>query len=162
MSNSAAMSGITIRPARTDLDLVEIRRLFRIYADWLKVDLCFQGFEDELAGLPGKYSEPSGGLWLGWVGDSAVACVGMRPLEQGDCEMKRLWVEPEFRGTGLGRKLALLSIDAACEAGHRRMVLDTFEWLTKAVALYRDLGFQEIEAYYRNPESNVCYMAKDL
>jgi ribosomal protein S18 acetylase RimI-like enzyme len=153
---------IAIRPARTDTDLAEIRRLFQTYADWLKVDLCFQGFEDELAGLPGKYSEPEGGLWLGWAGSSAVACVGLRPLEQGNCEMKRLWVEPGYRRTGLGRKLAVLTIDAARKAGHKRMVLDTFEWLTEAIAMYRDLGFREIEAYYHNPESNVCYMAKDL
>jgi carbonic anhydrase len=162
VNHGKAMNQTVIKPARSATELNRIRELFRIYANWLKVDLCFQGFEQELAGLPGKYQEPEGGLWLAWAGSEAVACVGLRPLEKGDCEMKRLWVDPAYRGSGLGRRLAVVTVDAARAAGHKRMFLDSFHWLTAAIALYRDLGFREIDAYYENPEDGVCYMVKDL
>jgi ribosomal protein S18 acetylase RimI-like enzyme len=140
-------------------DLAAARRLFRAYADWLAVDLCFQNFEQEVATLPGAYTPPRGRLLLAKVGGEAAGCVALRPLEPGICEMKRLWVEPGFAGAGLGRVLAEAIIQTAREAGYERMRLDTMpERMPAAQRLYRTLGFVEIPPYYDNPLSGVVML----
>ena len=145
--------------ARTDAELEEVRRLFRAYARWLEVDLCFQGFEKELAELPGRYAPPGGRLMLVRVAGEAVGAVGLRPLEPGICEMKRLWVEPGFGGRGIGRALAEAVVAAARTIGYERMRLDTIPVrMPAAQHLYRSLGFAPIPPYYHNPLDGVVML----
>jgi ribosomal protein S18 acetylase RimI-like enzyme len=140
-------------------DLAAARRLFRAYADWLAVDLCFQNFEQEVATLPGAYAPPQGRLLLAKVGGEAAGCVALRPLEPGICEMKRLWVEPGFAGAGLGRDLALAIIQTARDTGYERMRLDTMPArMPAAQHLYGTLGFVEIAPYYHNPLDGVVML----
>ena len=144
-------------------DVAAARRLFRAYADWLAVDLCFQDFERELAILPGAYAPPQGRLLLARVGGEAAGCVALRPLKPGVCEMKRLWVEPGFAGAGLGRDLAEAIVTAARQAGYQRMRLDTIpERMPAAQHLYRSLGFAEIPPYYDNPLPGVVMLELEL
>lgn len=143
-----------------DMDIV--RDLFREYADWLRVDLCFQDFEAELAGLPGAYAPPHGGLWLARVDGKVAGTIAFRPLEEGTCEMKRLWVRDEYRRLGLGRRLAVTCVRAARDAGYAAMCLDTLGHMTTARTLYENLGFTEIPAYYDNPLDDVRTMRRDL
>lgn len=154
---------ITLRDAEGPADMDLVRTMFREYADWLQVDLCFQGFDEELADLPGKYTPPGGRLLFALAGGAEVGCVGLRATPEGDAEMKRLWVRPEGRGTGAGRILAHTIVVAAREAGYTRMVLDTFpDRMVAANALYDELGFVEIPAYYENPYPGISYKALDL
>lgn len=133
-------------------ELDEARRLIRNYAEWLAVDLSYQSFEQELAALPGCYAPPAGRLLLARVAGETAGCVGVRPLEPGICEMKRLWVEPGYAGRGLGRTLAEAAIAAARAIGYQRMRLDTLpERMPAAQHLYRSLGFVDIPPYYQNP-----------
>lgn len=156
------IAAITICPAGAD-DLPDIRTLFRDYAEGLGVDLGFQGFEAELAALPGRYAPPEGAMLIARNGDdAALGCVAMRSLGDGLCEMKRLYVRPEGRGMALGRALAEAIIAAATAAGHRRMLLDTLSHMQPALALYRSLGFREVAAYYDNPLPDTVYMARPL
>jgi len=134
-----------------------VRTLFREYADGLGVDLGFQGFERELAELPGDYVPPPGRLLLAFAGDEAAGCVALRPFEPGVCELKRLYVRAAYRGTGLGRRLAEAIVDAGRVAGYDRMRLDTLPTMTAARELYRSLGFTEIEAYRPNPVHGTTY-----
>ena len=128
-----------------------VRRLFLEYADSLGFDLCFQGFSDELAGLPGAYAPPKGRLYLASVGGEFVGCVGLRPIDATVCEMKRLYVQPALRGQGIARALVYQLILAARQTGYGRMYLDTIETMTEAVALYRSVGFEECEPYSYHP-----------
>ncbi len=139
-------------------DLDAARRLFREYADGLGVDLCFQGFGEELATLPGKYVPPDGRLLLARDGSVAVGCIALRRCDATAGEIKRLYVRPAARGRGLGGALALRVIEAAREIGYRRLVLDTLAPMAEARGLYRSLGFREIPAYYANPLAGVIYM----
>lgn len=147
-----------------DMDLV--RTLFREYAEWLGVDLCFQGFEEELAGLPGKYAPPTGRLFLAYESDTdnrlAMGCGAFRGLDEKTCEMKRLFIRDEFRGGGLGRKIAEYLVAEARGAGYKFMVLDTLRTMTPAVNLYTSMGFEECEAYYENPVPGVVYLRLEL
>ncbi|MCU0334985.1 MAG: GNAT family N-acetyltransferase [Chitinophagaceae bacterium] len=149
---------ILIRPADTAGDLAAARQLFLAYHQFLGEDLCFQSFDAELAGLPGKYAAPEGCLLLAWQGTQAVGCVAMRPLQPGIAEMKRLYVLPGAQGNGLGRQLAMAVIAAARRAGYQYMVLDTLERLTPALRLYQSLGFTSAPAYYSNPLPGVVYL----
>jgi carbonic anhydrase len=138
------------------------RELFLEYAAALGVDLCFQGFDDELAGLPGAYTRPGGRLVVAKVDGAAVGCVALRPLNGGACEMKRLYVRPEARGLGVGRALAVAAIDAAREEGYERMRLDTLPQMVEAQPLYASLGFREIEPYYDSPVPGTRFLELTL
>ena len=144
--------------ATTPARIQTIGNLFREYEQFLQVDLCFQQFEEELAGLPGKYAAPSGALLLAMVDGRAAGCVAMRPLADGVCEMKRLYARPAYLGKGIGRRLAQTVIEQARGAGYNRMCLDTLEKLKPALALYRSLGFVQRSAYYENPLPGVVYL----
>jgi ribosomal protein S18 acetylase RimI-like enzyme len=135
------MVEIVVKAAAAE-DLDAVRRLFRDYAAWLKVDYCLKDFEAELAGLPGSYAPPAGGLWLARVDGAPAGVVGVWPLADGDCEMKRLWVPAAYRGLGLGRRLATAALAGARAGGHRQMVLETLDFMTAAQALYAELGFR--------------------
>jgi len=152
---------VTIEPAR-ESDLAEMRTLFREYADSLGVDLGFQGFEAELAGLPGDYAPPRGRLLIAREGTRAVGCAALRPLESDVCEAKRLYVRPEGRGTGLGRRLTAALIAEAREIGYARLRLDTLPTMKEAIALYRSLGFRPIVPYRFNPVDGALFLEKDL
>jgi ribosomal protein S18 acetylase RimI-like enzyme len=153
-----------VTPARIPTDLPALTQLFRAYAASLPIDLGYQGFDGELASLPGKYAPPAGALLIARnTNGEALGCVAMRPLEApGVCEMKRLYVAPQGRGLGLGKALALAIIEAARAAGHREMRLDTLPHMRQAQALYRDLGFSEIAAYYDTPIEHTVFMSLRL
>ncbi|MDH4196431.1 MAG: GNAT family N-acetyltransferase [Candidatus Aminicenantes bacterium] len=148
--------------ADTPERLAIMRRLFREYQELLGVDLCFQGFEDELAELPGKYAPPTGALLLAFDGEEAQGCVALRGIAPGVCEMKRLYVRPAYRGQGLGRTLAEAVIAEGRRIGYRTMRLDTLEKLREAIGLYESLGFRRIPPYYANPLPGVIYWELDL
>lgn len=153
---------VTIVAARSDADHASARALFEEYAAQLGIDLCFQGFAAELGQLRAMYGPPAGRLLLGRSGDAFVACVGVRPLSDGTCEMKRLYAREGVRGRGVGRALAVAAVSAARELGYTRMVLDTLGSMTAARRLYASLGFRETAPYYDNPSPDVKYLALDL
>lgn len=156
---------VLIRPCASQPDIDDARELMRRYARWTGVDLCFQNFEAELAALPGKYVSPYGQLWLARTepDNAPVGVIAVRALSESACEMKRLWVEPEAKGTGLGRRLAKTAISFAQSAGYKEMKLDTLrERMPAAIALYRSLGFVDTEPYIPNPEPDVIYMSLNL
>ena len=142
------------------------RALFGEYAQAMGIDLCFQNFDAELAGLPGDYASPQGALLLAFVGDELAGCGGFRPLPDSDyanaCEMKRLFVRGAFRGHGLGRLLAQTLIDQASQAGYSAMLLDTLDEMESARGLYESLGFVEVPPYYYNPLPGAHYLKVDL
>jgi ribosomal protein S18 acetylase RimI-like enzyme len=138
------------------------KRLFIEYARSLGFDLCFQDFEKELAGLPGDYAAPSGGLLLAVSDNHIAGCVALRRLEGKVCEMKRLYVRPRCRGHRIGRELAVRIIRMAKKIGYSYMRLDTIPVMVEAIALYRSLGFREIAPYRRNPVHGALYMELEL
>jgi GNAT superfamily N-acetyltransferase len=163
-ASDQAMSQFRLAKVRRPQDIAEAAVLFREYADWLGIDLSFQGFEAELAGLPGKYAPPIGELMLAYApaGD-ALGCVAMRPLEgRAVCEMKRLYVRPVARGHGIGAALVAAIVASAQELGYAEMKLDTLAGMLEALALYKRFGFLEIPAYYHNPVPGTVYLGKRL
>lgn len=143
--------------------VAQARELFQEYAQSLGVSLCFQNFEQELAGLPGHYAPPDGRLLLAEYDGQLAGCVALHKWESGVCEMKRLYLRPSFRGKGLGRAMAEKIIAEARNIGYRRMRLDTIEPLMKdAVEMYRKLGFREIAPYRPNPIAGAMYMELQL
>lgn len=135
--------------------LEAVRGLFREYAAWLRengLELGYQGFQEELSGLPGRYAPPEGRLLLVLDGSEPAACVALRPLGGGVCEMKRLYVRPRFRGSGLGKGLAMRVLEEARAIGYQKVRLDTAAFMVEAKAMYKRLGFYEIEPYYLVPE----------
>lgn len=157
------MSAVKIRQAESQDDMTAAREIFREYEAWLGLDLCFQGFEEELKNLPGKYAPPSGRLYFAEVDGKLAGCIAFRKLEDGICEMKRLFVREEFRGLQIGRLLIERSMNDAREIGYERMRLDTFPpKMGKAVRLYESYGFHGIPPYYDNPNEGVLFMELQL
>ncbi|MDQ3817190.1 MAG: GNAT family N-acetyltransferase [Acidobacteriota bacterium] len=145
--------------AESPAQIAEARKLFLEYQDWLDLNLCFQNFEKELAELPGAYSPPDGRLFLASHDSGVAGCVCLRKIGDGTCEMKRLYVRPEFRGKRVGRSLAEKIIGEARAIGYERMRLDTLpQRMSEAIRMYRSLGFQEIEPYYHNPVEGALFM----
>ena len=175
----ATTAAATLRRAETPADIALARELFVEYARWLRVDLCFQGFDHELATLPGAYAPPRGRLLLAGANPAAFGCIALRPLETqigccGDApssqrdiengigEVKRLYVQPAHRGEGWGGRLAEALINDARAIGYRELKLDTLDWMEEARQLYARLGFRNCPAYYDNPLPGVVYMALAL
>ena len=156
------MQAIVIEPATFPRDLAAVRDLFREYAAGLGVDLGFQGFEKELAQLPGKYETPAGRLLIAWEGAHPMGCAALRQVDPATCEMKRLYVRPNARGAQLGRRLALRICEEARLAGYSRICLDTLPAMAAAQALYRSLGFEPITPYVFNPIPGAQFLALDL
>ncbi len=154
-----------ISPVSSD-DIELTRVIFREYAQGLAVDLCFQGFEAELASLPSDYAAPRGALLLALVEGTPAGCCALRPLDSADypnaCEMKRLYVRKAFRGFGLGRQLVEAILDGARRAGYACVLLDTLDDMEAARALYGELGFREIAPYYHNPIAGAHYLKANL
>jgi ribosomal protein S18 acetylase RimI-like enzyme len=147
-------------------DLVAVRTLFEEYAAALNVDLCFQNFNEELDTLPGEYGTPRGALVFVSIGGQVAGCCAMRPLDTVDypnaCEMKRLYVRPNYRGLQLGRMLAENILDLSRQAGYDCILLDTLDDMESARALYQELGFEEIPPYYFNPIAGAHYLRAKL
>jgi GNAT superfamily N-acetyltransferase len=174
MTSTAAAA---LRSATTPGDIALARALFSEYARWLNVDLCFQGFDRELATLPGAYAPPRGRLLLAGAPGEAFGCIALRPIEVAGAgtaaayasrpgfdvgEVKRLFVQPPQRRGGWGRRLAEALIADARAIGYVELKLDTLDWMADARALYARLGFRECAAYYDNPLPGVVYMALAL
>jgi putative acetyltransferase len=157
------MAGLTIFQAESAAQLAEVRELFREYARSLNFSLCFQNFDRELAELPGDYSLPEGRLLLADFRGETAGCVALHRWKAEVCEMKRLYLRPQFRGKGLGRILAETAIEEARQMGYQRMRLDTVEpVMADAVAMYRKLGFRPIAPYRANPMPGTLYMELEL
>ena len=152
---------LNIAPAGSPRDIEDIRTLFGEYSVLVAAALCFQNFDQELAALPGDYVPPAGALLIARDADAAAGCVALRPCGAGSGEMKRMFVRERYRGTGLGRRLAERVIEEARRRKYRRIVLDTMPHLKSAIALYRDLGFLEIEPYLGSPTPGaLCFELK--
>jgi len=149
--------------AITREEIEQARALFLEYADWLGFSLCFQNFDQELADLPGRYAPPTGRLMLAFVDDQLAGCVALRKLDEGVCEMKRLFVRQSFRGHDLGRKQIAAIIDEARAIGYQKMRLDTLPaQMQAAIHLYHSLGFKEIAPYYQSPVEGALFMELSL
>jgi ribosomal protein S18 acetylase RimI-like enzyme len=164
--NDPGAAAVSLRPAQFPEDLQTVRSLFLEYQAGLGIDLCFQGFDAELVGLPGDYAAPSGALLLALVDGEPAGCCAMRPLHNSDhlnaCEMKRLFVRPAFRGFGLGRLLVERVLSEGQLAGYTTMLLDTLSDMETARALYQEAGFVEVAPYYHNPIAGAHYLKVDL
>lgn len=160
---SSAVKDFQLTYAESLQQIAIVRELFLEYAQSLGFSLCFQGFDEELAELPGDYAPPRGRLLLASFGDQAAGCAALHSIAVDSCEMKRLYVRPQFRGRGLGKILAEQIIADARQMGYRRLRLDTVEPKMKtAVAMYRRLGFREIAPYRPNPIEGALYMELEL
>jgi ribosomal protein S18 acetylase RimI-like enzyme len=153
---------ITIIDAVDPSMIENARALFREYQQAIDTDLCFQNFETELRNLPGDYTRPRGRLLLAMDGDVSAGCIAMRPVADDICEMKRLYVRPLYRATGLGRQLAERIISEAGAAGYRSMYLDTLPIMQSAQRLYESLGFRDIPPYTNNPIEGARYLGLEL
>ena len=149
--------------AESTAQIGEARSLFIEYSERLGIDLCFQNFEKELAELPGGYALPDGRLLLAIFDDQVAGCVALRNIGDGTCEMKRLYVKPEFRGKGIGRAMTVNLVEEARRLGYARMRLDTLpSQMKEAIKVYRSLGFREIGPYYENPVDGALFMELSL
>ena len=154
---------IKIYTAVTSPDIEQAKLLFIEYAKSLNFNLCFQGFDEELETLPGKYGSPDGVIYLAKYGNDIAGCIALRKLEENICEMKRLFVRPGFRGHGIGKMLCDKLFEFARSKGYEKMRLDTIkEQMKDAIKLYKSYGFYEIPAYYHNPQEGVIYMEMNL
>jgi len=145
-----------IAPVESDQQLAQVRELFGEYFEWVRVDLGidlgYQGVQAELAALPGYYAPPGGRLLLALDGAEPAGCVALRPMEEGACELKRMYIRPQYRGRGLGRAIGQAVIAEARQIGYRLMRLDTADFLTVPRSLYTSLGFREVAPYYDAPQ----------
>ena len=149
--------------ATTEVQMDLARDLFREYAGGLAIDMCFQNFDQELKTLPGKYAPPEGRLLLAYSDGELAGCIALRKLDNRTCEMKRLFVRPSFRGKGYGRIMIENLIEEARVIGYERMWLDSLPGkMDAAIALYKELGFKEIAAYYDNPLESVVYLEREI
>lgn len=159
-------AAIQLIEAHSATHLPAVRSMFQAYAASLAIDLCFQGFAQELADLPGAYAPPQGGLWLAQVRGVTAGCCALRPIPHVDypnaAEMKRLYVQPQQRGLGLGRLLAERALEYARLMGYGSVLLDTLSEMETARAMYEDLGFIEIPPYYHNPIAGAHYLMVSL
>jgi putative acetyltransferase len=153
---------LSVTLAKSPGDIEQARELFLEYADSLGFSLCFQGFDREVASLPGDYAPPNGRLLLAVDGERIAGCVALRKLDEGVCEMKRHYVRPAYRGTGAGRVLARRIVEEAWQIGYTHMRLGTLPVMQAAIALYRSLGFVEIRPYRHNPIECALYMELEL
>jgi putative acetyltransferase len=159
--NEFSMTEIIGVQSQQDIDTT--RELFKEYEGWLGINLCFQNFEKELANLPGEYVPPDGRLLLAFENNKVAGCIALRRIGEDVCEMKRLFVRSDFRGKGLGRKLVDAITAEAKEIGYQKIRLDTLPpKMNQAIALYRSLGFREIEPYYPNPVPGAKFMELEL
>lgn len=142
--------------------LSQVREIFHEYQQSLGIDLCFQNFEKELADLPGQYAPPQGRLYLAIVSGEVAGCAALRPFPGNQCEIKRLYVRPQFRGKNLGKLLANKVIAEARQIGYRQMLLDTLPTMTAAQELYISLGFRDTAKYCNNPIEGARYMCLEL
>lgn len=149
--------------AEAHASIEDARKIFREYEQWLGLDLCFQNFEEEMRSLPGKYAPPDGRLILAYKDGEIAGGIALRKIEEGICEMKRLYLRENVRGGGIGSSLIEKLIEEARKIGYKKMRLDTFPpKMGKAVQLYESHGFYEIPPYYENPYDGVLYMEKTL
>ena len=153
---------VTIVPASGADEMDVVRRLFREYQQALGISLCFQGFDHELASLPGDYAPPAGGLWLALIDARPVGCVGLRPLGDGRSEMKRLYVQPSMRGHGMGRRLVETVLAAAAASGSTHLCLDTLPSMHEAQHMYRGMGFVECVPYGGHALPGTVFMERAL
>lgn len=156
------MRKIEIEKISSEQDLEDVKQLFRAYVEFLQVNLDFQDFENELEKLPAKYAEPEGSIFLAKVNGQPAGCIALWKLEDGVCEMKRLFVKSEFQGLGLGKMLANRLIEEAKIKGYSIMKLDTLKRLQPANYLYKSLSFIETSPYNFNPEEDIVYFEKAL
>ncbi len=154
------MSETVIRRAVSAEEVETVRALFREYEKNIGISLCFQNFTEEVATLPGAYAPPDGRLLLAFVGTDVAGCVALRKIGEGVAEMKRLYVRPAYRGTGLGRKLAEVVLDEAMAIGYRALRLDTLATMKEAQALYLSMGFTDIPDYNEHPVEGTRFMEK--
>jgi len=149
--------------ATTEEQIETARELFKEYAASLAIDMCFQSFDQELQTLPGKYAPPDGRLLLAYVDDELIGCIALRKLDERICEMKRLFLRPNYRGKGYGRTMIENLIEQARDIGYQRMWLDSLPGkMDAAISLYREFGFKDIPAYYENPLEGVVYLERSL
>ena len=153
---------VSISKVDSKAELDQVKVLFREYAQWLDVDLTFQGFEEELATLPASYAAPAGALFIARIEGKLAGCVAIRAFDNTTCEMKRLFVRDQFKKQGVGRALSEAAIEEARHLGYKRIVLDTLAHMRPAIKLYTSLGFQPIAAYYDNPISDAVYLTRAL
>jgi len=153
-----------VKPATSTEELSAIAELFKDYTTWLDLDLTFQDYATELAYLPGKYAPPAGALFIALNNDGVpLGCVALRPMaEPSICEMKRLYISPEGRGLGLGKRLVIKVLNEAKQIGYRKMRLDTLPRMQSAVTLYEKLGFVKIDPYYETPLEGTLFLELDL
>lgn len=163
VSVPSVVTDFDLKQAESPQQIALVRELFLEYAQSLGFSLCFQSFDQELAGLPGDYAPPQGRLLLAAREGKAAGCVALHPISPGICEMKRLYVRPNFRGKGLGKVLAERVIAEGRNIGYKQLRLDTVEPRMKtAVAMYRKLGFREVPPYRPNPIEGALYMELQL
>ncbi|MDR1341298.1 MAG: GNAT family N-acetyltransferase [Prevotellaceae bacterium] len=153
---------IVYKNLETEEEISGAKKLILAYIQWLNHDLSFQNIDDELNYFPKKYSEPEGAFLIARGDNELVGCVGIKKLEDGICEMKRLFVNDSYRGNGVGRKLVEMIVQEARLKHYEKMRLDTLDTMEDALNIYRKSGFYEIEAYYNNPADGVVYLEKIL
>ena len=146
----------------TDEEILAAKNLIIQYVQWLDQDLCFQNIDDELNNFPEKYKEPEGAFIIAKDNNSVVGCVGIRKIEDKTCEMKRLFVNENYKGKGIGKKLVELIIEEAKKKNYEKIRLDTLSIMESALKIYYKNGFNKIEPYYNNPGDNVVYLEKIL